>query len=110
MKWTKKKYDEYMSKFDNRIANKVANNKPIVRNVSLAAQAYPRFDGPVSISIHSIRHKLTDCGGACAKYVIDAIVSAGILPDDNPKIIPESPKETQEKGVNEKVIITIRSI
>ena len=73
----------------------------------------PRFDRPVSISIHSRRKKLTDSDGICCKYVIDALVSCGVLSNDDPSVIPESPKETQEKcGKDEKpeTIIIIKEV
>ena len=72
----------------------------------MAKKEAKRFDGPVSIEIHSIRKRLTDSDGACTKYVIDAIVDRGILSDDSQDEInfihhfqEKIPKEEAEKTI-----------
>jgi hypothetical protein len=51
------------------------------------------FDGPVELTITHYRHNLADSEGYFIKAVIDAIVAFGLLPDDNPKVIPQRPVE-----------------
>lgn len=63
-------------------------------------------DLPVSIHIHSIRKRPTDADNISAKAAIDGIVKAGILSDDNHKIV-KSVTHSQEKGEPEKTIITV---
>lgn len=53
-------------------------------------------NGQIGIHIHSKRNRLTDADGACGKYVIDSIVSAGILEDDRPEVVREV-THSQEK-------------
>lgn len=54
-------------------------------------------DNPlVDIHIHSKRHRLTDPGGVSDKWVVDALVTGGLLPDDSAKYIKGIP-HTQEK-------------
>lgn len=66
---------------------------------------------PVKISIHSKRYRLTDADGVCSKYVIDSLVSCGVLPDDSPKYVSavthSQEKVTKSKGETEETIITI---
>ena len=71
--------------------------EPNTGHAPLGAQETPRFDRPVSITLHSQRNRRTDADGTCAKYVIDSLVSAGVLQDDTPKHVPEVPGQTQER-------------
>lgn len=64
------------------------------------------FDAPVSIHIHSVRRRLTDADGLCAKWVIDELVLSGLLVDDSPAYVKEV-TYSQEKGQPEETIITI---
>lgn len=61
---------------------------------------------PVYIHIHSVRKRPTDPDGVSGKAAIDAIVKAGVLPDDNCQIV-KSVTFSQEKGVDEQTVITI---
>ena len=63
-------------------------------------------DSRFSIHIHSIRKRLADPDGISAKAVIDGIVKAGLLKDDTAKEIKEI-KYSQEKGIEEKTLITL---
>jgi len=54
---------------------------------SVGAEAYPRFDTQVRITVISYRVRFTDSDNCCSKYAIDAIVEAGILRDDSPKYV-----------------------
>lgn len=65
------------------------------------------FDRPVSIQIHNRRQRLADPDGLCAKYLIDSLVTFGLLPDDRPEDISEI-THTQEKVKGpEETIVTI---
>ncbi len=63
-------------------------------------------DLPVHIHIHSIRKRPTDADNVSAKAAIDGIVKAGVLDDDNHKIV-KSVTHSQEKGDDEKTVISI---
>ena len=74
-----------------------------------AAQA---FDSPVSIRIHSRRHRLTDSDGICGKWIIDAIVESGLLRDDSAQWVKEV-RFSQEKisgNEPETTLVEIREI
>ncbi len=71
---------------------------------------HPKVDTPCRIHLHCRRHRLADPDGISAKAVIDGLVLAGILEDDTPKQIVESPKITQEqvgRDVPEETIVKI---
>jgi len=74
----------------------ITNMEPGSCDEPLAKKEVKGFDGQVCIYVHSRRHRLTDSDGACFKYTQDAIVDCGVLRDDSPDIIPESPRKTQE--------------
>jgi hypothetical protein len=62
----------------------------------------------VRIHCHSIRKRLVDSDAISIKAVIDGIVEAGVLKNDTAKEI-QPPTFSQEKGTEEKTIITITS-
>ena len=78
-----------------------------VGNASLGKEKAPRQNTPVSIHVHSIRHRLTDADGISAKAVIDGLVLAGILQDDSTEFIKQV-TYSQEKGDEEQTIITLQ--
>ena len=61
------------------------------------AQTGPRLDRPCRIHVHSRLHRLPDCEAVSFKYVLDALVSAGLLEDDSRRWIPQPPTFTDEK-------------
>ncbi len=67
---------------------------------------WEQFKPPVTIFVHSIRKRMCDMDGISAKAVIDGLVKEGVLWDDNPCFVKEV-RFTQEKGKEEKTIITI---
>jgi len=83
--------------------------EPANGNALLGEEEMSRFDSPVRIHIHSIRNRLVDPDGISAKAAIDGIVKAGILEDDSAKFVKEV-SYSQEKGKEEKTIISIQTI
>ena len=70
------------------------------------------FESPVSILIHSYRHRLCDPDGISGKWWIDAIVKAGILANDTTEEIKEVRfKQTKIKKTEaEKTVFIIQEI
>jgi len=62
---------------------------------------------PVSIHIHSIRKRLTDCDGTSGKAAIDGLVLAGIIEDDSPKFVKSVTFSQEKVDGPEKTIIRI---
>jgi hypothetical protein len=89
-----------------QIADKTSNVEQHTINVPKITDALKITDKGCSIHIHSIRKRLTDSDGICAKFAIDAIVLAGIIENDDPSIVKEV-SYSQEKGEPEQTIITI---
>ena len=92
-----------------RVARKVADVEPGAGNALLATQKVARPDGPYRIVVVEYRHRLADTDGACFKFSIDSLVSAGVLPDDNSKVVGKIEKEQIKitKDQQEKTIIRI---
>jgi hypothetical protein len=42
-----------------------------------------------SVCVHSFRHRLADADGVSAKWAVDSLVKAGLLPDDGPRFVTE---------------------
>lgn len=80
--------------------------EPTAFDGPLEAEEGPRFTSPVDIHVHSIRRRLADPDGISAKAVIDSLVRERILEDDSPKYVRQV-TYSQEKGVEDKTIITI---
>ena len=95
---------------ENRITDTTSNMEQDSNDAPFPAQKVKRFNRPVSIHIHSIRNRLTDPDGLCAKYVVDAIVSAGILQDDSAKEIHRISYSQEQTKQHEQTIITIEEI
>ena len=57
-------------------------------------------DGQVRILYSRTSKKLCDWDNcmSSAKFLLDALVKAGVIKDDSPKFIPEQPKLVQEVG------------
>lgn len=91
---------------NNRATLSVAKLERIVNHQSLEAQGYQAPNSPVDILVHSVRQRRSDVEGTSFKYTLDGIVQAGVIPDDGPNQV-RSVKYTQEKGNEEKTIITL---
>ncbi len=98
------KISELSERYQKQIAAQVGVSRAVadlesrLGHASLAKEAPPRFDGPVGIRIVEYRHRLADPDGACAKYLLDAIISAGVLPDDSAKFVKKIEKEQIKVG------------
>jgi Holliday junction resolvase RusA-like endonuclease len=91
---------------DNGVTIPATNMEQIACYEPLGEEAFKRFSPPVCIHIHSVRSRLADIDGISAKAVIDGLVHAKILWDDSPTFVKQV-TFTQEKGKEEKTIITI---
>ena len=94
---------------NDRAADTAANMEQVVCDAPLGTKEVPRFDTPVCVSFHSVRKRLADIDGISGKAALDGLVLGGVLQDDSPKFVQEI-KHTQEKGRQEKTIITIEQI
>ncbi len=97
-----------MLETDNRISGTGANLERNTINALKAANAIKKIEPPVILSITHYRKRLADPDGLCSKWVIDGIVKAGILPDDNASIIKEI-RQKQVKSSKERTIIEIET-
>jgi len=90
-------------------ASKIADLESPVGNEPLAKKKPAGFGGQVSLVVFEKRHRLADPDGASLKYVLDSIVDAKILPDDNAVIIKKIEKEQVKvpKDVPEETVIEI---
>jgi hypothetical protein len=93
MKWVK--VNELPERYQRQIASQIGSSRPVADlepssgHEPLAKKAPARLDGPVVIRVIERRHRLPDRDGSSFKYMLDAIVSAGVLPDDNREIVRE---------------------
>ena len=55
----------------------------------LAAKETPRLAGPLRVVVTSYLRRLRDADGTSSKYLIDALVDAGLLQGDGPEVIVE---------------------
>lgn len=112
--WTVTEYREYQrtGKMPDRFNFPVsaANVESRAGNEPAGPDAVEAINAPVSICVYSRRKRLTDSDGICAKYIIDAIVAAGILIDDSPKYVSETKyrQEKIEKNEHEETIVIIK--
>ena len=94
----------------NNITSTVTDIQQDFNNAPNGEKKAARFNRPVSIHIHSIRNRLTDPDGGCAKYFIDALVSAGVLQDDRPEEIHGITYSQEKQQGVETTIITIEEV
>lgn len=91
---------------ENRNTDTNANLESSSGNELAPAEEIKRLNPPYCLQIHSVRKRTTDIDGICEKYVIDGLIKAGILSDDDQQSVKEI-RLTQEEGKDEKTIITI---
>jgi Holliday junction resolvase RusA-like endonuclease len=94
---------------NNRTTVPAPNVEQGTRNASLGAQKTTGLASPCRIHIRSIRQRLADADGISAKAVIDGLRHCGVLADDSPEYVQEV-SYSQEKGSQEKTIITITEV
>lgn len=78
--------------------------EPVISNGSLATKEGKGLDKKASIRVHSKRSRLADPDGISAKAVIDGLVLAGILRDDNAKCVKEVSHSQEQSKVEETII------
>lgn len=100
----------YQAQVRAKIASAPADNQSSVGDALAAEKETPRFDRPVNIFYHEKRKRLTDSDGQFTKYFTDAIVSCGILQDDDIKCIPQAPRKKQEKAKEDETTIIIEEV
>jgi hypothetical protein len=76
------------------LANKVANMEQASGYALVGEEKAKGYNGQVIVRVLEKRHRLPDCEGASFKYVLDSIVSAGILKDDDRKIVTDIKRQT----------------
>jgi len=92
MRWSKEQYDAYKTR------RQASGAKPesVVCDGSLAeSKTQERNPSRSIIRITSFRTRLIDPDNLCAKYFVDGLRYAGIIPDDRPQDIELT--VTQEK-------------
>lgn len=91
------------------ISGAVADLERVAGDVALGSEAGAGYDGRVDIRITERRRRLTDYGGSSHKYVVDALVSCGVLPDDRPEVVRRiiHEQERVQDGTEEQTVIEI---
>lgn len=85
------------------------------RHEPMAAQEAPRPDrphrvaGPARIVITEYRKRLRDTNNGCDKFIVDALVAAGVLEDDSPDVLPETPVIRQIKAKTEQTVVEVET-
>lgn len=72
----------------------------------LATQKAARLAGPLRLVVHSKLKRLRDADGTSAKYIVDSLVTAGILAADSPETVTEV-THRQEKAATEETVIEV---
>ena len=80
--------------------------EPTICNAPLPTSKSPKLDKKASIHVHSKRRRLADPDGISAKAIVDGLVIAGILEDDNARFV-EKISFTQEQCKTAETIIDI---
>lgn len=97
---------------DNNSTVPTSDLEPLSGNDELRENGLQTFNTPVRIHVRSIRRRLCDADGICAKAAIDGIVHAKILTNDSPTEVTEV-SYSQEKapsGGQEITVITIEVV
>jgi hypothetical protein len=84
------KYGQSIDKNPGPAAHRKRSEESAVSESILAGQEVPRVDGPVRVYIHTQRkHLPRDVCAVSWKAALDSVVSAGVLKDDNQKLVQE---------------------
>lgn len=98
---------------ENRAARSAAKreqdtgHEPVAEEETPGSDGPASFAGPVRIQFYDYRKRLTDSDNGWTKYIVDSIVSCGVLPDDDTSVIPERPGVRQVKAKEEKVVVEV---
>lgn len=93
----------------NRVAVSATHVEPPACHASVGKKETPRFAGLVRIVVGTITKRPRDADGTSAKYIVDSLVSAGILAGDSSKEVSEV-SHRHDIGKEEKTIITITEV
>jgi hypothetical protein len=85
----------------NQVSRPTSNVEPNTGNALLATKKTTGFSGQVDISFIEKRHRLADPDGSSIKYVLDSLVSCGVLQGDSAKEIRKVNKEQIKIGKDE---------
>jgi hypothetical protein len=91
------------------IPGQIAHMESPTGHAPLGPKKVAGYCGPTRIVIVERRHRLTDYGGGSEKYLVDALVSAGVLQDDRLSIVRKIEKEQVKipKEQDEETIVEI---
>jgi len=93
---------------ENSAAVSPANVERAACDEPVAKKEGPRFDTPCNIHVHSRTNRLSDADGRSIKALIDGIVGAGILADDNAKFVNKTTQSQETaKGRGEETTVII---
>lgn len=102
---------KYQAQVRHQLAIPAPHMEQGARHEPLAKKKAARPHGQTRVKIHfvSYRHRLADPDGLVGKYVLDSLVSCGILGDDSPEFV-ESVSHYQckiNKGEEERTEVVI---
>lgn len=80
--------------------------EPAASHAPLAAQKAAGLTGPLRLVVDSKLKRLRDADGTSAKYIVDSLVSAGILAADSPEVVAEV-VHRQSKAETEETVVEI---
>lgn len=109
MRMTEEEFKKLME--DRRAYNttrEITNVESTAGNGNMAKKKSKRPPQTYRIHVHHRTNKLTDPDGRSIKAVLDALVEAGILPDDNAQVITEITQSQEVKKGDEETIIDIK--
>lgn len=117
--WTKEQVDEHLRRFvakgraakaavdaTLRSSNPQSAKRARAKRSNESKSVHPQY----RIAVHSRRWRRTDSDGVSIKSAIDGLVRGGLLGDDSPDWIPETPAQSQEKSDVEETVIEVWEI
>jgi len=116
IEWTEEMVAAHLARFHGK--TKAENNAPVPspdsqpvkrpksKGADKSKEVHPRY----RIRVHSKRRRRTDSDGISVKAAIDGLVRGGLLGDDSPDWISQTPTQSQEKSKVEETIIEIYEI
>lgn len=95
---------------NNNITVSSSDNEQGFGDAPNGSKKFEGFNRQVDIHIHSRRNRLTDPDGGFSKYVVDALVTAGILQDDRQEEVRRVSHTQEKTNELEETIVTIREV